>query len=388
MKLGIVLDNKVNKWALQRFEPLKEHIDITVFVGERNDYDVSSIDLNKKFLTHSEEILLALKEISTAYKRVLRSPYKKLDFYYFSLKKYLPGIDIIYSCDITRSAYTLASLKDSLNFKFLLSWWENIPFRAIFDDRTNCQKKYVMSKVDMFLPFTKMAKKVLEIEGIEKNKISVIYPGVDTQRFKPGDKSKILMSKYNIHENCFVILYVGKLVSWKGVHNLIYLAKILTNKGFKDFVIAVAGRGAQKENMIKIIKESKTEEHFRFLDFISYEEMPDVYRIADLFILPSYPTMTWQEQFGMVLIEAMATGKPIISTMSGAIPEVVGNAGILIPPGDFFALANAVIDLIENSNLRETLGKIGRERVEKLFNASQNAYNFFNLLNEIMERRK
>lgn len=240
----------------------------------------------------------------------------------------------------------------------------------------------------MFLPFTEMAKRVLEIEGVEKNKIAVIYPGVDTERFKPGDKPKTLMSKYNIDEDCFVILYVGKLVSWKGVHNLIYLAKILTNKGFKNFVIAVAGRGAQKENMIKLIKESKTEENFRFLDFISYEEMPDVYRISDLFILPSYPIMTWQEQFGMVLIEAMATGKPIISTMSGAIPEVVGNAGILIPPGDFFALTNAVVDLIENSNLRDTLGKIGRERVEKLFNASQNAYKFFNLLHEIMERRK
>ncbi|MCX7698797.1 MAG: glycosyltransferase family 4 protein [Candidatus Goldbacteria bacterium] len=386
MKLAIVLDNKVNKWALQRFEPLKNNIDITVFVGEKNDYDVSYINLNKKFLTHSEEILLALKDIKTTYKRVIKAPYKKLDFYYFSLRKYLPEIDIAYSCDITRSAYTLASLKDLFNFKFLLSWWENIPYRAIFDNRTNFQKKFIMEKVDMFLPFTQMAKKVLEMEGVEKDKITVIYPGVDTERFSPGNKPPELMFKHNIDKDSFVILYVGKLVSWKGVHNLIYVAKILRNKGLKNFIIAVVGKGAQKENMIKLIKESNIEEHFRFFDFISYNEMPDIYRMADIFVLPSYPTMTWQEQFGMVLIEAMATGKPVISTMSGAIPEVIGNAGILIPPGDYFALTNAVNELMENSNLREKLGKIGRERTEKLFNASQNSQKFADLLNKIKGR--
>ena len=126
MKLGIVLDNKVSKWPLQRFEPLKDKLDITVFVGERNEYDVSSIDLNMKRLTRAEEVSLAVRDPLASYKRIIKSPYKKMVFYYLSLKKYLKGFDVVYSCDITRSAYTLASLKDELGFKFLLSWWENI----------------------------------------------------------------------------------------------------------------------------------------------------------------------------------------------------------------------------------------------------------------------
>lgn len=385
MKLGIVLDNKVNKWALQRFEPLKDTIDITVFVGENNDYDVNSIDLKKKYLTHVEEVLLALKEIKTAYKRVIRIPYKKTDFYYFSLKKHLAGIDIVYSCDITRSAYTLASLKDRLGFKLLLSWWENIPYRAIFDDKTNFQKRLVMEKVDMFLPFTETAKRVLQIEGVPENKIKVIYPGVDTERFKPGNKPEELLSKNNIDRDSFVILYVGKLVSWKGVHNLIYVAKILKDKGIKDFVVAVAGKGAQKENMQKLIREIKIDEHFRFLDFISYTEIPDVYRMADVFVLPSYPTMTWQEQFGMVLAEAMASGKPVISTMSGSIPEVIGDAGILIPPGDYMSLVNSILELIKNKKLRENLSNAARKRAEQLFSASKNAQEFALFLNSLKE---
>ncbi len=383
MKLGIVLDNKVNKWALQRFEPLKDTIDITVFVGENNDYDVSSIDLKKRHLTNAEEVSLALKDIKTAYKRVIKIPYKKTDFYYFSLQKYLNGIDVVYSCDVTRSAYTLASLKDRLGFKLLLSWWENIPYMAALDDKTNFQKRLVMERVDMFLPFTETAKKVLQIEGVTEDKIKVIYPGVDIERFRPGNKPDELLSKNNIDRDSFVILYVGKLVSWKGIHNLVYAAKILKDKGVKDFVVAVAGKGAQKENMQKLIKETGTDEHFKFLDFVSYNEIPDVYRMADVFVLPSYPTMTWQEQFGMVLVEAMASGKPVISTLSGSIPEVVGGAGILIPPGDFIALADVIFKLIESEKIRENKGKAGRERVEKLFSAKNNAQKFADILKEI-----
>ena len=379
-KIAIVLDNKINRWALQRFEPLKTDIDITVFVGERNDYDVKSIDLNKRQLTHAEEIILAMKEPLAAYKRIIKAPYKKMDFYYFSLKKYLDGMDMVYSCDISRSAYTLASLKDELDFKLILSWWENIPFRAVFDEKTLFHKRLVMDKVDLFLPFTKTAKEVLKLEDVPEEKIEVIYPGVDMERFKPGKKPEHLLARNNIPVNSFVILYVGKLVSWKGVHNLVYAARILKQRGVKDFILAVAGKGAQKENMEKLIKESGTEENFRFLDFVSYDEMPEVYRMADVFALTSYPTMTWQEQFGMVLIEAMACGKPIITTMSGSIPEVVGDAGILIPSGDYFQLAENIHKLIKDDNLRGALGRKAMERAWELYDARKNGMQFESIL--------
>lgn len=381
-KIAIVLDNKINRWALQRFEPLKTDIDITVFVGERNDYDVKSIDLNKRQLTHAEEILLAMKEPLTAYKRIIKAPYKKMDFYYFSLRKYLKGMDMVYSCDISRSAYTLASLKDELGFKLILSWWENIPFRVVFDEKTAFHKRLVMDKVDLFLPFTKMAKEVLKLEGVPEEKIEVIYPGVDMERFKPGKKPEHLLAKNNIPVNSFVILYVGKIVSWKGVHNLVYAARILKQRGVKDFVVAVAGKGAQKENMAKLIKASGTEDNFKFLDFVSYDDMPEVYRMADVFVLPSYPTMTWQEQFGMVLIEALASGKPVISTMSGGIPEVIGDAGILIPPGDYFKLAENIHKLIKDDNLRGALGRKAVERAGVLYDARKNGIQFKGILED------
>lgn len=216
-----------------------------------------------------------------------------------------------------------------------------------------------------------------------EEKIEVIYPGVDRERFKPGKKTETFFNRYHIPENTFVVLYTGKLVSWKGVHNSIYAATILKKKGIDNFVFAIAGRGAQKKNMIKLIKEADVEENFRFLDFVSYDEMPQVYRMADIFVLPSYPTMTWQEQFGMVLIEALASGKPVISTMSGGIPEVLGDAGILIPSGDYFQLAENILRLMKDDNLRDALGKKALKIAEELYDAKKNGMQF----NSILENR-
>ncbi len=372
-KIGIVLDNKVSKWPLQRFEPLKGVFDMTVFVGERNDFDVSSIDLNKRFLTSREELALGAKDPAAAYSRIVKAPHRKMDFYYFSLGKHLEGFDVVYSCDLMRSAYTLAGLKRRLGFKFALAWWENIPYRSIFDDKSNLQKKSVMDAVDMFLPFTKAAEACLRLEGAPEGKTTVVYPGIDLDRFKPGPRPLRLLEKNGIPGNAFVILYVGKLVSWKGVHNLVYAAAALRKKGFGNFVVAVAGRGAQKANMEKLLKETGLGDSFRFLDFVSYDDMPDVYRMADVFVLPSYPTMEWQEQFGMVLVEAMASGRPVISTLSGSIPEVVGEAGVLIPPGGFFQLADAIERFMKEPGLCAEFSVKGRERAADLFDSKKNS---------------
>jgi len=380
LKVGIVLDNKVNKWALQRFEPLADKYDIKVFVGQRNDYDVSSIQLKKVFLPHSGEFISALLNPAEAYKRILRAPFKRMDFYYFSLQEHLEGMDIVYSCDLMRSAYTLASLKEKFGYKLVLSWWENIPYRSVFDKKMDFYKEYVIDKVDLFLPFTEMAKRTLQLEGVPDDKLKVIYPGVDLERFSPGAKPVHLMNKLNIPETSFVILYVGKLVSWKGVHNLIYMAKILREKGIEDFTVVVTGKGAQKENMINIMKQSGTQDYFKFLDFVSYDEIPDIHRMADVLVLPSYPIMYWQEQFGMVLAEAMASGTPIITTQSGSIPEVVGDASVLIPPGDFEALADSVMTLMKDKSLRDEYSGKGRQRAENLFDSKIIAAEFADIL--------
>jgi glycosyltransferase involved in cell wall biosynthesis len=139
-------------------------------------------------------------------------------------------------------------------------------------------------------------------EGVPEEKIAVVKLGVDLKKFRPPDqKPKSATAQ---------ILFVGRAVDEKGINDL--------KKAIKGL----------KANL-KIVK-------FGTLD---YSAMPKIYQKADLLIFPSKKTKTWEEQYGMVLVEAMASALPIVAYDSGAIKEVVGEAGILVPENNLQQLA-------------------------------------------------
>jgi glycosyltransferase involved in cell wall biosynthesis len=105
----------------------------------------------------------------------------------------------------------------------------------------------------------------------------------------------------------------------------------------------------------------------RLLGKIPHSEIHLLHNAADVFTLPSIPRKHWQEQFGIVLIESMACQTPVVSTLCGSIPEVVGNCGALVQPNDHIALYEGLKRLITNEELRKEYGQKGRERVERLF---------------------
>src|SRR3972149_1864852 len=97
------------------------------------------------------------------------------------------------------------------------------------------------------------------------------------------------------------------------------------------------------------------------------------------FVFPSYPTMIWQEQFGMVLVEAMACGKPIIASAVGSIPEIIGDAGLTFVPGDFFEFAKKLALFMENRNLAPEVGQKGRRGAEEDLGARKNALSIYKM---------
>lgn len=388
MKIGIVWENGVSKWMSQMFEPLADipGTDVTVFVGERNKFDVKEVKLKKQRLSHKEEVLLGLSELPGSLTRVIKAPYKKMDFYFNSLNKYLRNYDLVECHDSSRSLYTLAELKRrGAGFKLVVSYAENIPYRQIFDDKTNYIKHAAYEIIDHFIPWCDTIKKTMLLEGVPEEKITTVYTGLDMQLFKPEPKDTGFLKEYDLDEDEFVILYVGKLASWKGVHMLPYAAKVLWANGYKKFRFLVAGRGAQLENLKKIIAEAGVERHFRFAGFMPYENMRRLYNLADTFVCPSYPAMTWQEQFGMVLVEAMACAKPVVASASGSIPEIVGDAGITFVPGDFFGFAEKLGLLMDNRALAKELGQKGRRRAEEHFDAKKNALSIYKVYRKVLD---
>lgn len=173
----------------------------------------------------------------------------------------------------------------------------------------------------------------LASRGIDRENIAVVQNGVDTSRFHPG-RSSIEFDDWDT-----MLLYVGPLVDRKGVHHLIRaMPDILEDDPDTGLVIVGSGN---REELEDLASEMGVQENVLFTGFVSEEELPEYYRAADVFVFPS-----WLEGFGMVLIEAMASGLPVVSTNATAIPEVVGEAGILVPPRDSSALVEAVAELL------------------------------------------
>ncbi len=160
------------------------------------------------------------------------------------------------------------------------------------------------------------------------------------------------------------ILYVGEHEKRKGLDHLLKAMAILRHLGLDAKLITVGSGShlARLKNSASKLGISNRVEFRGYIPDSDQEVLPKVYSEADIFVLPSL-----LEGFGIVLLEAMATGLPIVATDVSAIPEVVGEAGILVSPRDPEALARALRLLIDDKTRRSELGKKGRKRVESLY---------------------
>jgi glycosyltransferase involved in cell wall biosynthesis len=130
-----------------------------------------------------------------------------------------------------------------------------------------------------------------------------------------------------------------------------------------DPLFLIVGDGPERPDFERHLRLLGIAARFRLPGSIPYSLLPEVHRLADVFVFPSISTRTVLEQFGIALIEAMGTGTPVVTTHCGAIDEVVGEAGVLVQPNDHFRLAEALRDVCLSPERRRELGAAGRARV-------------------------
>lgn len=119
-----------------------------------------------------------------------------------------------------------------------------------------------------------------------------------------------------------------------------------------------------------MIDQLNLSEKFKLVGSISYSDIPELYASCDMVVVPSKPYgRTVLDQCPLVLFESMATGKPVIGTYCGGIPEVLGECGLLVPPGDALTLSNAIKTLAVNSSMRQDLGESGLARVRNKYDS-------------------
>lgn len=176
--------------------------------------------------------------------------------------------------------------------------------------------------------------------------------GVDPVTFSPGPLQAIT-------DEPFVVGYAGGLLPEKGVDLLLRSCTRLDT----DWRLLLAGEGGEQLALQRLVGELGIGERVSFVGRIAGQAMADFYRRLDVFVLPSRSMPNWREQFGRVLIEAMACGVPVVGSDSGEIPHVIGDAGLIFPEDDVEALAGQLQRLHDQPALAAELAQIGRDRV-------------------------
>jgi len=353
MKIALVRGSYFNKFEMQNYEPLAKRQQITGFSGLGPIHQKYSFPLVK--------LLSPVDLPGFPYKMPILN---RLCFgdamYLLNLERKLKGFDLVH----VRETYfhftqqALRAKKSGFVRKVVCTCSETIPFNHEGIWNRKRFKEKAIKEVDFFHCLTQKAKKCLVKEGCNPEKIIVFPYGVDLKRFRPQKKAQKQSTLINI-------LFVGRLVKEKGIYNLFKMFNSI-DKSIKNIKLTIIGNGPEKDKLINLINQRNLEKKIE-IKTVSYGEIPSEYSQADIFCLFSQATTYWEEYLGMALIEAIASGLPVIATLSGAIPEVLGQAGILIPENNWQAGAQALKKLILNAKLRRKLGKQARTRAERLY---------------------
>ncbi|MFQ5912393.1 MAG: glycosyltransferase [Nitrospinota bacterium] len=257
-------------------------------------------------------------------------------------------------------------------FKLVLFTWENqrrrfrLPRRLI--------ERCVLRRVDLAIAGGEGARGRLFEQGVSRERVAVLPQfGLDPRRFSAGSRPRA-------GEGPFTIGYVGRLVWAKGVDLLVRAASRLGG----EWQLLVVGEGPARKELIALAESLGVMGRVAFIGGVDHGEVPRYLRQLDVLVLPSRTTPQWAEQFGHVLIEAMSTEVPVVASKSGAIPEVVGDAGLLFPEGDVPALTKALADLRDDPGWAEELGVRGRRRVLERFSWERIARRTFELYRSLL----
>lgn len=202
--------------------------------------------------------------------------------------------------------------------------------------------------------------------GNFKKKIRVIYNGVDPEELKPMP-SFLVREEYNIPSDAPVIGYCGQLVKDKGIEVLVK-AFYIVKKKLPAAVLMLTGRGEEENQLKSMVKKLNIESSVIFTGY--REDIHKIMSALDIFVLPTF----YKEGLSRVIIEAMAAGKPVITTPLGGNPETVIEevTGSFFSPGDYLKLAGLIINLFKDSSKLKRMGENGRQRAMEVFNININ----------------
>ncbi len=228
-------------------------------------------------------------------------------------------------------------------------------------DHVICNSEYIRGDLLKAVPYP-------------REKTSVVHNAVDLAIIEGGNSD--LRTRLGIEAHTKVLLFVGQLSPLKGLIHLVRALRLIDQEialivaggsdlwqTINDPVIRMILRMSEYEMKVRESAEGLT---VHFLGTVPTNELKNVYAAADIFVCPS----EWPEPFGMVNVEAMAAGKPVVASRTGGIPEIIedGLTGLLVEPANPAALASAINQLLADGELRRKMGEAGYARARDYFN--------------------
>jgi len=199
---------------------------------------------------------------------------------------------------------------------------------------------------------------IVELLAVPMHKVEVLYPGVDGAFQRVEDPGKLSQVRERYALDSPFLLTVGTIEPLKNLVALLEAyAELKRGNRIEHRLVIAGGLGWRYEAIFSRVSELSLDESVSFLDYVPEEHLPALYSLADVLVFPSL-----YEGFGLPPLEAMACGTPVVTSDSSSLPEVVGDAGLMVLADDRDALAEAIRVVLEDSVLRQRLVKRGLSR--------------------------
>lgn len=214
-------------------------------------------------------------------------------------------------------------------------------------------------------------------QNMTKNR--VIPMGIFPEEFSP--------KPHFINKGQKKILFIGRLIAWKGTSILIRSLKKIYVKD-PSILLFIVGDGPEKQSLENLANDLDITENVCFLGNLPRKELQLCYKNASVFVLPSIIHKNQTEGLGVVLLEAMASGVPVIGSNIGGIPDIIkdGVNGLLVPPGDPDALAAAIINILDNSDLSERFRDAGLKTINEKFSWDKISDQFIEIYQKLFKK--
>lgn len=376
IRVALIRGDSLNEWEGQLWNNLSPSVHVAGICSRKNLYPRQALQFPVIQLDTTTD-----HRIRHQWMKYRHGIFQKL----YALEELLHGYDIAHTAEIY-SYYTYQAVvakQHNPSLKVVTTVWDNsfdrfevMPWLGYSRPPAWWRKRIyrliqaTVVGVDLFLPVSTMSVALLKDVGVPEEKIQLLPPAIYHLEQSPKDVSEaecVLDNRHHVKLGSDrLYLMVNRMVKEKGVYDVLaaWRMYLRTTKDIKSKRLLLIGDGSERRHLMQLVHAWNLKEHVVSIPSLPNSLVRVLYGKVEALILGSIPTSTWQEQFGYVLAEAITSGCPVVATTSGAIPEVVGRAGILVPPGNPVALCDALHEL-DHGNKRDEIKKRCEEEKQR-----------------------